>query len=199
MAASEAVELDFDPDLFPSETLELDQESVSGTGAIAADGRVIPEELIAIEEEIVIDEMEWDEPTDSTTEEAIASSGLDFHEEAVSEQPSMQESSTETPVQATTSEDHSTGDGEAFREEVQNQLLDSTQDTTLPPPVLLEAALNPEPQDGETVSSETPLQPAISEEDREAFSEEVQNQSLDSTEPTTLPDPPWLSHRMPCP
>ena len=189
MAASEAVELDFDPDLFPSETLELDQESVSGTGAIAADGRVIPEELIAIEEEIVIEEMEWDEPTDSTTEEAIASSGLDFHEEAVSEQPSMQQSSTETPVQATTSEDHSTGDGEAFREEVQNQLLDSTQDTTLPPPVLLEAALNPEPQDGETVRSETPLQPAISEEDREAFSEEVQNQSLDSTEATTLPAP----------
>jgi hypothetical protein len=182
-AVSEAVELDFDPDLFPSEALELDQESVSGTSAIERDGRVIPEELIAIEEEIVIDEMQWDEPTDSTTEEAIASSRLEFYEEAVSEQPSVQESSTETPAQSAISEE----DREAFSEEVQTQSLDSSQNTTSPPPIVAEAVLNSEQQDTETVTSEPPAQPAISEDDREAFSEEVQNQSLDSTENTTLP------------
>ncbi len=65
-------ELDFEPDLFPSETLELDHESLDGQ---------MPEEYIGFEDEIVIDEMEWDEPIDGIMEEAIASP-LEFGEAA---------------------------------------------------------------------------------------------------------------------
>lgn len=69
-AASLPEELDFEPDLFPSETLELDHESLD---------RQIPEEYIGFEDEIVIDEMEWDEPNDGIMEEVIASP-LEFGE-----------------------------------------------------------------------------------------------------------------------
>lgn len=64
IAASLPEELDFEPDLFPSEALELDHESFDGQ---------MPEEYIGFEDEIVIDEMEWDEPIDGIMEEAIAS------------------------------------------------------------------------------------------------------------------------------
>lgn len=72
MAASLSEELDFEPDLFPSEALELDHESFDGQ---------MTEEYIGFEEEIVIDEMEWDEPIDGIMEEAIASP-LEFGETA---------------------------------------------------------------------------------------------------------------------
>jgi hypothetical protein len=71
-AASLSEELDFEPDLFPSEALELDHESLD---------RQIAEEYIGFEDEIVIDEMEWDDPTDGIMEEAIASP-LEFGEAA---------------------------------------------------------------------------------------------------------------------
>lgn len=62
-ATSLSEELDFEPDLFPSEALELDHESWDGQ---------ISEEYIGFEDEIVIDEMEWDEPNDGIMEEVIA-------------------------------------------------------------------------------------------------------------------------------
>jgi hypothetical protein len=71
-APSLSEELDFEPDLFPSEALELDHESWDGQ---------IPEEYIGFEDEIVIDEMEWDEPNDGIMEEVIASP-LEFGEAA---------------------------------------------------------------------------------------------------------------------
>lgn len=71
-AASLSQELDFEPDLFPSEALELDHESWDGQ---------IPDEYIGFEDEIVIDEMEWDQPNDGIMEEVIASP-LEFGEAA---------------------------------------------------------------------------------------------------------------------
>jgi hypothetical protein len=78
--APELVASDFDPDLFPSEALELHQESTIQASA-AASGDLVPSpELIeqgdtpayfAVEEEHLVDEMRWDEPTDSITEEAL--------------------------------------------------------------------------------------------------------------------------------
>jgi hypothetical protein len=65
--------LDFEPDLFPSEALEFDEESVNK----AADEH-LSDEYIAFEDEIVIDEIEWDDATDGTME-AIASP-LEFGE-----------------------------------------------------------------------------------------------------------------------
>jgi hypothetical protein len=70
--ATEIVESDFDPDLFPSEVLELDRESTANAGTAASEEFALPGEFIAYEEEHVVDEMQWDEPTDGTTEEAIA-------------------------------------------------------------------------------------------------------------------------------
>lgn len=70
--AAEIVESDFDPDLFPSEVLELDRESTVNAGTTASEQFALPGEFIAYEDDHVVDEMQWDEPTDSTTEEAIA-------------------------------------------------------------------------------------------------------------------------------
>jgi hypothetical protein len=110
-----------------------------------SDGLGIPEEVIALEDGTFIDEMQWDEPIDSATEEAIASPKFDSdsvsqsdleleQEEAVSQQPSLHENSTETLAESATSNDLS--DREAVREEVQNESLDTHQDTTLPSPAL---------------------------------------------------------------
>lgn len=63
-----AVESDFDPDLFPSETLELTPE-----GAVS---ETVTGELVTLEDEPFV-EMLWDEPIDSTTEEIAASSELE--------------------------------------------------------------------------------------------------------------------------
>jgi hypothetical protein len=77
---SESVASDFDPDLFPSEALELDQESTIQRREAAPGEFVLPPELIeqgdappyfTVEEETLVDEMRWDEPTDSLTEEAL--------------------------------------------------------------------------------------------------------------------------------
>lgn len=65
--------LDFEPDLFPSDAIEFDQESVNN----AADQH-LPEEYIAFEDEIVIDEIEWDDATDELTEAEAIPSPLEF-------------------------------------------------------------------------------------------------------------------------
>lgn len=77
---SESVASDFDPDLFPSEALELDQESTIQRREATSSEFVPPSALIeqgdaptyfAVEEENVVNEIRWDEPTDSMTEEAL--------------------------------------------------------------------------------------------------------------------------------
>lgn len=72
-SASLSEALDFEPDLFPSEALEFDEESVNN----AADEH-LNDEYIAFEDEIVIDEIEWDDATDGMMD-AIASP-LEFGE-----------------------------------------------------------------------------------------------------------------------
>ncbi len=121
-------ELDFEPDLFPSEALELDQESVNSANAPSAQTR--QESLMAFEDEIVIDEMEWDEPTDGITEEAIASGEAPVISET-SQEVSTLNSNPEAPVvsiaETATQEQHPT------------TVLNTTQETTAPPPTIPEA------------------------------------------------------------
>lgn len=77
---SESAASDFDPDLFPSEALELDQESTIQRHEATSEEMFPPSELIeqedgatyfAVEEENFVDEMRWDDPTDGITEEAL--------------------------------------------------------------------------------------------------------------------------------
>jgi hypothetical protein len=152
LAASESIESDFDPDLFPADALELDPESAMKANVQRSDGLGIPEEVIALEDGTVIDEMQWDEPTDGATQEAIASPKFDSdsvsqldpeleEEEAVSQQPSLQENSTETLASATSNE---LSDREALSEEVQRSEQGNV-DIDLHQP----EALNPEQPDNE--------------------------------------------------
>lgn len=152
LAASESIESDFDPDLFPTDALELDPESAIKANAQRSDALGIPEEVIALEDGTVIDEMQWDEPTDSATEEAIASPKFDSdsvsqlnpeleEEEAVSQQPSLQENSTETLASATSND---LSDREALSEEAQ-RLEQGNVDIDLHQP----EAFNPEQPDNE--------------------------------------------------
>jgi hypothetical protein len=108
--------------------------------------------VIALEDGTVIDEMQWDEPTDSATEEAIASPKFDSdsvsqlnpeleEEEAVSQQPSLQENSTETLASATSND---LSDREALSEEAQ-RLEQGNVDIDLHQP----EAFNPEQPDNE--------------------------------------------------
>jgi hypothetical protein len=69
--AAESLPSDFDPDLFPSEALELNHESSVNADATISQELTRPGELIAFEDDNFV-EMQWDEPTDSTTEEAMA-------------------------------------------------------------------------------------------------------------------------------
>jgi len=117
-------ELDFEPDLFPSEALELDQESVNSANRPSA--QTLSEALIAFEDEIVIDEMEWDEPTDGIMEEAIASPEVEVVSKA-----STVNFDPETPV---------VFEAETVTQEQHPDSLNGTQETTAPPPAIPEAS-----------------------------------------------------------
>ena len=99
-APSLSEELDFEPDLFPSEALELDHESWNGR---------ILEEYIGFEDEIVIDEMEWDEPNDGIMEEVIASP-LEFGEAAKQNALQLGQQDEPTYLESTTVDEHSPSD-----------------------------------------------------------------------------------------
>lgn len=87
LALPESVELDFEPDLFPSEALELDQENALRMRAAASEELAIPEELNVFDDETFI-EMQWDEPADSTSEEVISSLESDSSlDETLNSQP----------------------------------------------------------------------------------------------------------------
>jgi hypothetical protein len=73
---AELAESDYDPDLFPSETLELDRENAVHAEATDSEEMAAPESLIAFEAENFI-ELHWDEPTASSMEEGMASPELD--------------------------------------------------------------------------------------------------------------------------
>lgn len=73
---AELAESDYDPDLFPSETLELDRENAVHAEAADSEEMAAPESLIAFEAENFI-EIHWDEPAASAMEEAAISPELD--------------------------------------------------------------------------------------------------------------------------
>ena len=128
--AAESVESDFDPDLFPSEALELDQHSTVNAGAAASVELALPGELIAFEDENLVEEMQWDEPTDSTTEEAIAH----WDETASFASPELEFGSDFLTQEALDSEPQGEGSTAlpgALREEVHEKACERTQDPTL--------------------------------------------------------------------
>jgi hypothetical protein len=83
LTPEEIVELDFDPHLFPSERLELDQENTRKLTLPDPKDLSVKAELVAPEDEAFI-EMQWDEPIDSITEEKIASSELSSNADSLS-------------------------------------------------------------------------------------------------------------------
>jgi hypothetical protein len=129
--AAEIVESDFDPDLFPSEVLELDRESTVNAGTAASEAFALPGEFIAYEEEHVVDEMQWDEPTDGTTEEAIAQ----WDETASLPSPESNVDSDSLTPDALVTEPEGEGNAAmpgAWRETVEDESSERTQDPILP-------------------------------------------------------------------
>ena len=147
--APESVELDFEPELFPS---ELEQENAIGvqpwTTPQGADGQensdattpeelAIPGEPFPVGEETFF-EMQWDEPIDGTTEEMISSPELEFElnsfpqetlsfvqEDAVSDRAAAYEEPA-MPGEL------SPPDDEARSENAADESIDNAHDTTLP-------------------------------------------------------------------
>ncbi len=140
--AAESVDSDFDPDLFPSEALELDHESTVNADAIASQELTEPGALVAFDDENFV-EMQWDEPTDSTTEEAIAEQEeqqdaarlehLTGENHSVIEQPSVVPSAEGRPQDAPS---------DSLKQEVQRP-EESNFDVNCPKPEVV----NPEPPD----------------------------------------------------
>ena len=144
--AAEIVESDFDPDLFPSEVLELDRESTVNAGTAASEAFALPGEFIAYEEEHVVDEMQWDEPTDGTTEEAIAQ----WDETASLPSPKSNVDSDFLTPDALVTEPGGEGNAAmpgALRETVQDESSERTQDPILPQDSL-ENSSQPLPEGG---------------------------------------------------
>lgn len=129
LALPESVELDFEPDLFPSEALELDQENALRINAAASEELVIPEELIAFEDETFI-EMQWDEPADSTSEEVISSLESDFDSDLLSQETI--DSQPENVVEEAMLGESIALDDAAWSEDGWDKSLESRQDATLP-------------------------------------------------------------------
>jgi hypothetical protein len=147
--APESVELDFEPELFPS---ELEQENAIGvqpwttpqgaegqenSDATAAEELAMPGEQFPVGEETFF-EMQWDEPIDGTTEELISSPELEFELNSYPQE-------TLGFVQEDTVSDRAAGfeepampgelsppDDEAWSENLADESIDHTQDTTLP-------------------------------------------------------------------
>jgi hypothetical protein len=115
-AIPDSIESDFDPDLFPSEALELDQENTLSASSEAPEEIGVPRESNVLEDEAFV-EMLWDEPVDSTTEEMISSPDLEFETNVFPQTPL--DSPRENPVNDTLS------DSEAKRDRSQSNQLDS--------------------------------------------------------------------------
>lgn len=185
---AEIVESDFDPDLFPSEVLELDRESTVNAGTAASEEFALPGELIAYEEEHVVDEMQWDEPTDGTTEEAIAQ----WDETASLASPELKFDSDFLTQEALDTEPGSEGSAAlpgALREAVHDESFERTQDPTLAQNslengsnTLPEVGGDLEQQDSETGEDTSPENKVATEQEQvqlsaEGWSEQAPSQS----------------------
>jgi hypothetical protein len=174
----EVVELDFDPDLFPSEAMELDPENAVSEN--------LGGEMVTVDDGTFIEEMQWDEPPDSTTEEMTASPESEFESDFFGEEPLDLE--VEDIALGAILAEVMASDQKALSEETRHDLSDTTQDPTLPPEALdddfdefSEAALDFDQQD--VVSIVIPS--GLMTPDEETLSEELEDVS-DNTQDTTL-------------
>ena len=186
-AVPESVESDFEPDLFPSEALELDQEQAQRINAAAPEELAIPEEVIAFEDEAFI-EMQWDEPADSTSEEIISSLESEFDSDLLSEEPL--DSELEEAVNAAMPGESIAPDDAAWSEDRWDEPSQNRQNTTLPPETSttewdssLEETINSQPE--ELVDEVMPEEPITPNE--AAWNEEGWDKSSENTQNTTLP------------
>jgi hypothetical protein len=128
LAASESVESDFEPDLFPPETLELDQEHAIQITAASPEELAMPGEPTVLDDDPFV-EMLWDEPIDSLTEE-IAPSPESRLDSDVFPQPirDSEHGEADSSMNAPTPSD------EILSEEAPQESSLSSQDTTVSPP-----------------------------------------------------------------
>ena len=189
--AAELVESDFDPDLFPSDALELDQETTI-QASVADSGELITQEnepaYFAFEDEHVVDEMRWDEPTDSTTEEAIAQ----WDATASFSSPELELDSdffTQEVLDTDLEGEGSTAMPGALREEVPLEASDPRQDPISPQDVLendsenlAKSGVNLERQESENVEPSSSNNQVVTSQEQiqpsaEEFSEDTASQT----------------------
>jgi hypothetical protein len=127
----ESVDSDFEPELFPSEALELDQENTINLLNATTPGFTNSGESVSLEQETFLDEMQWDDATDSTTEERISSPelGVEWHGSS----PSTIEPQPEGTVSSTPPGESLTPDREAGSKRVQDNAIHDILDSQLPP------------------------------------------------------------------
>jgi hypothetical protein len=151
LATPESVESDFEPDLFPSEALELDQEHAIHLTAVSPEELAMPGEPTVLDDDPFV-EMQWDEPTDSLTEEITPSPESRFDSELFPEQTHDLEPGEADSTEATTPS-----------EQVQEESSQNSPETTPSPdassedvvPVPPEVALNSEQPDAITSEGTT--------------------------------------------
>lgn len=121
LATPESVESDFEPDLFPSEALELDQEHAMQITAASPEELAMPGEPTVLDDDPFV-EMLWDEPTDSLTEEITPSLEARFDSDLFAEPTSDSEQGKADNANVT-----------APNEEVQEESSQSASETTASP------------------------------------------------------------------
>jgi hypothetical protein len=167
LATPESVESDFEPDLFPSEALELDQEHAMHITAASPEELAMPGEPTVLDDDPFV-EMLWDEPTDSLTEEITPSPESRFGSDLFPEQTHDLEQGKADSADVT-----------APNEEVQEESSQSASETTASPDASEDIATVP-PQ-----AAQTSQQPkAIASEG----TTEDENQPSDTRPESPIPD-----------
>ena len=185
LAAPDSIESDFDPDLFPSEALELDHENTVSASSEAAQELGVPRELNALEDETFV-EMLWDEPVDSTTEEMISSPDLEFETNVFPQTP--QDLPRENPVNDTLS------DSEAERDRSQSNRLDSEliapDHEALDEPVVEGSSAKVPPQSSPEYPLANPTDLGLNILNNQILSADMWNDASNNTQEIVLPPEP---------
>ncbi|MBW4547720.1 MAG: hypothetical protein KME25_25245 [Symplocastrum torsivum CPER-KK1] len=184
-AAPESIESDFDPDLFPSEALELDHENTLSASSEAPEEIGVPRELNALEDETFV-EMLWDEPVDSTTEEMISSPDLEFETNVFPQTP--QDLQRENLVNNTLS------DTEAERDRSQSNRLDSEliapDHEALDEPVVEGSPAKVPPQSSPEYPPANPTDLGLNILNNQILSADMWNDAPNNTQEIVLPPEP---------
>jgi len=185
----ESVESDFDPDLFPSEALELDQENAASLSATTPEEVAMPEEVVVLDDENFV-EMLWDEPTDSTTEEMTSSPESEFDSDFFS--PESLDSQQEERADVQNSElvresaleelarfeELMASQEEPLDEKLGDVLSDSTQGATLPSQALEDNSNSFSQETLDSQQEDTVIQPSSPENSGAAPQELAQTWDL---------------------